>query len=273
MSENDRILWHAKIKKYDQDLYKLICYPDKSKKQKWPDLFKPINIPKPLKFLKSVESLSRTKTKIFEYMYCNDFDYFLTLTLNPNKHNPQDLKSYISKLSRFLRYYRSQYNANIQYLLIPEQHKSGAWHMHGAIKNISKDKMIINNNGYLDWPDYQARFGFISLSPIKSKIAASRYITKYVTKTLLQNKNQKTYYCSRGLKTAEEVFNQFGYEDQQEFAKYFFRIKYDFSNDYCRVKYLDQEFYNILFDDKVKHQKRINDQIDQDLALFDYLDV
>ena len=84
--------------------------------------------------------------------------------------------------------------------------------MHGAIKNISKDKMIINNNGYLDWPDYQARFGFISLSPIKSKIAASRYITKYVTKTLLQNKNQKTYYCSRGLKTAEEVFNQFGYE-------------------------------------------------------------
>ena len=34
MSENDRILWHAKIKKYDQDLYKLICYPDKSKKQK-----------------------------------------------------------------------------------------------------------------------------------------------------------------------------------------------------------------------------------------------
>ena len=132
--------------------------------------------------------------------------------------------------------------------------------------------MIINNNGYLDWPDYQTRFGFISLSPIKSKIAASRYITKYVTKTLLQNKHQKTYYCSRGLKTAQEVFNQFGYEDQQEFYDYFFRIKFDFENDYCRLKYLDQESYNVLFDDKVKHQKSVNDQIDQGLALFDYLD-
>ena len=273
MSENDRILFHAKIKKYDQDLYKLICYPDKSKKQKYPDLFKPINIPKPLQYLKSAESLSRSKSKIFEYIYCNNFDYFVTLTIDPKRHDSMDLSGFFSKLSRFFRYYRSQYNANVQYVLIPERHEKGGWHFHGAVKGIPKDKLIINKYDYLDWPDYGNRFGYISLGPIKSKARAASYITKYVTKTLLQDKNLKAYYCSRGLKTAEEVYHSFGYQDQLEFSKYFFNIRYDVYNDYCRVKYLDQESYNVLFDDKVKHQNKINDQIDQDLALFDYLDV
>ncbi len=107
-------------------------------------------------------------------------------------------------------YYRRIYRVDIQYLFVPEQHKDGAWHLHGVIKGIPKEHLTLNENGYLDWLAYKNKFGYISLDLIKNNEACSIYMTKYITKDFYKstkiNKYNKLYYCSRGLKTAETIF-------------------------------------------------------------------
>lgn len=155
-------------------------------------------------------NLSRARNKVYEYCICNDFEYFVTLTINQDKYNRKNLKTYYKDFSQFIRDYRKKYNIDIQYLFIPEQHKDGNWHMHGLIKGIPQEHFNINDNGYLDWYSYKNKFGFISLDKIRNSEACSIYMTKYITKDFYKNtkinKNNKLYYCSKGLRTSETVY-------------------------------------------------------------------
>lgn len=40
-------------------------------------------------------SISRTRSKIYEYAICNDFEYFVTLTLNSEKMDRSNIDEYI----------------------------------------------------------------------------------------------------------------------------------------------------------------------------------
>lgn len=183
-------------------------------------------------------NLVRAKSKVFEYSMCNKFDYFVTLTLDKNKYDRHNLNKYIKDLGQFIRNYRRDYNVNIQYLLIPEQHKDGAWHMHGLIKGIPEEHLTVNSNGYKDWQAYSVKFGYMSIDSIRSQEAISKYITKYITKALevgggVTEKNKKLYYCSRGLYTAEKVKE--GTLTSRELEK----VTFDYENDYVKSKMLD----------------------------------
>lgn len=151
-------------------------------------------------------NLLRAKATVFEYAYCNDFDYFITLTLDSSKKNRHDLDKYIKDFGQFIRDYRKKHSCDIQYLLIPERHSDGAWHMHGLIKGIPCEQLQINEHGYLDWYDYRERFGWVSLSRVRSREGVSKYITKYITKDMRdRKKNKKLYYVTRGLKRAKVI--------------------------------------------------------------------
>lgn len=186
-------------------------------------------------------SISRAKSKVFEYAICNDFDYFVTLTIDPKKYDSNNLEKYYKDLSQFIRNYRRLYNTKIEYVLVPERHKSGSWHMHGLIKGIVKEHLIINQNGYLTWNKYHDKFGYISLSAIKNRVAVAKYITKYITKNTdntITALNKKTYYCSRGLKKSETIIE--GIANYKVFNNAF---SWDFKNDYVRVKDMTKEEY------------------------------
>lgn len=191
---------------------------------------------------KLTNNIARARTRIFEYAICNDFEYFITLTVNGDFLNRYDLKEYIKKLGQFIRDYRKKYNCNIQYLLIPEKHKDGAWHMHGLIKGIPCDHLYKNEHGYLDWPEYRCRFGFCSVDKIKSQIAVSKYITKYISKSINIDKSQgvtdkesKLYYCSRGLKKPLKIKEGTMYAFEHE------QIPFTYENDYVRTAFLNKE--------------------------------
>ena len=178
--------------------------------------------------------ISRAKNKIFEYAACNEFDYFLTLTLDKEKYDRHNLSKYIKDLGQMIRDYRKKHDVNIQYLLIPEPHQDGAWHMHGLIKGIPHDHLKKNSNGYLDWEAYSKKFGYCSIDPVRSQEAISKYITKYISKTLQadlrREKEKKLYYVTRGLKTAVKV--------KEGTLNGELRVPYDYENDYIKTKML-----------------------------------
>jgi len=177
-------------------------------------------------------NISRAKSKVLEYALCNEFDYFVTLTINKDKHDRYDLKAYYKSFSKFLNNYNYRYCVKVQYLLIPEKHKDGAWHLHGLIKGLPLDHLKKNEHGYLDWPHYRDKFGYISLDPVRSIEKVSFYITKYINKDLessIEELGAHLYYVSKGLKKAEEIKRGTLFADS---------IPYDFKNDYVKIKWL-----------------------------------
>ena len=178
-------------------------------------------------------NISRAKGKVFEYAKCNDWQYFATLTLDKKKKDRYNLQVYIRDLGRFIRNERARTGADIKYLLIPEQHKDTAWHMHGYFYGIPQSDVVQNEYGYYSWERYAQKFGYCSLDKIKDKERCDNYITKYISKEmggLAIEKNKKLYYVSRGLNTAEVLHQAYTSEKIN---------KPDFENDFVQIKWLD----------------------------------
>lgn len=155
------------------------------------------------------QSLARTRRKVFEYAMCNDFEFFVTLTIDPTLHDRYDLTAYKKKLGIFVNNYKKRKAPNLQYLLIPEYHKDGAVHMHGLVRGIPDSELVLNRNGYLDWPAYSRRFGYFSCSAIRNYEACARYVSKYITKDLADfervARGKQLLLCSKGLQRPEVV--------------------------------------------------------------------
>lgn len=197
--------------------------------------------------IKLLNNLTRAKTKILELALCNKFDFFATFTINRNKHNRYDLEEYHKKFSQFIRNYNRLHNLNIKYLLVPEKHKSGAWHEHGfflglplehleiftlsqKLPNKLRDK-IKNGCEIFNWVPYMKRFGFCDFELIKSHEKASYYILKYITKDLqfaVSKLRGHLYYASKGLERAEIVAR----------GEYNGNLVFDFENDFCKCNTL-----------------------------------
>lgn len=164
-------------------------------------------------------SISRTRRRIYEIAACNKWQWFFTGTLDDEKCDRHDLNGTYSRISQYIRDYRKrQQGERITYLIVPEQHKDGAWHFHGLLNGISEAELhkfslreklpnriretIKKGQEVYTWEGYAERFGFSTLTKVGSHAAVSRYVTKYITKELLSDKhdsNRKLYYASRGL--------------------------------------------------------------------------
>ncbi|NMB07290.1 MAG: replication endonuclease, partial [Tissierellia bacterium] len=234
------------IKKYNDDYYKLIYHKYPIKNGGF-ELKKPnVEISRNVNDEKLDNNLSRAKSKVFEYAACNNFDYFITLTLDPIRYNRYDLSKFIKDLGQYIRDLRKKTGADIQYLLIPEPHKDGAWHMHGLVKGFPdqelelftlQDKLpyrvlelIKNGRQIYNWTSYAEKFGWCTVERVKSRNAVSKYITKYISKALTvdfkREKEKKLYYVTRGLKTAEKVKEGHLSSDQLD------KITFNYENDY-----------------------------------------
>lgn len=153
-------------------------------------------------------NVRRSRSAITELALCNEWDYFVTLTLSPEKFDRHDLKTWQKALSTWIGNFNRKHDCKLKYLLIPEHHEDGCWHMHGLFAGLPADCLCINQHGYLDFPEYAERFGFINLGPVKDPVRVARYITKYVSKQLSERSQElgaHLYYCSRGLARKELV--------------------------------------------------------------------
>jgi hypothetical protein len=189
-------------------------------------------------------NVTRARSKIFEYAMCNPWDQFANLTLDRHLYNRYKLKPYIKDLTQWLRDYSRKHKTQVKYLFIPEQHKDGAWHIHGLLKGIpdaeltefipGKHPQDLIDAGYKNWPAYSNRFGYVSCGKIKDHVAACVYMTKYVSKDMATNNialNERLYFCSKGLKTAQIIKKGFMATT----------IKPDYENEYVKVQWFDSK--------------------------------
>ena len=88
-------------------------------------------------------SYNRSVANVSDLIHANKWDYFFTLTLDPKKvdrYNYDDCCKYIKRFTDILRHKYSSL-----YILVPEQHRDGAWHFHGLLANIPDVALYINN--------------------------------------------------------------------------------------------------------------------------------
>lgn len=189
-------------------------------------------------------NLSRARQKIFEYAYCNDWEWFVTLTLDKEKFDRYDLEKWHKSLTKWLQNYKRKTGLKISFLLVPEQHKDGAWHAHGLLAGLPESVLQpfepgtpLHGSKYLNWSDYAEKYGFVSVGRVGNHEAVSKYITKYVTKDMARLNQQlhaRLYYNSRGLKTAEAISSGFVYSGNLD-------ISPDYEGEYCSVRWYDED--------------------------------
>ena len=174
------------------------------------------------------ENIRRAKSKVFELALCNEFTHFCTLTFSQDKVlDRYDLEGCMKSFCKWLNNYNNRKtSAAVRYLLIPEPHKDGAWHLHGLVSGIPEAdlrqfqldehlpdhirKELSKGHQVFQWMPYDKKFGYCTLSPIRSTDAVSKYITKYVTKELgssVKELNAHLYYRSQGLKQKELLYS------------------------------------------------------------------
>jgi hypothetical protein len=203
-------------------------------------------------------NISRARAKIFEYALCNEWQWFSTFTLNAKKYNRYDLEKFRKDYSQFIRDYNKKHGTNIKYLVIPETHQDGAWHMHGFLMGLPQEQLrlfelkeklpdyirekLLQGQAVYDWMSYRDKFGYTDIEPIRDHEACAKYVTKYISKALAQDIQEvgaHLYYCSQGLKTAQEI--------KRGLLNSEFNSP-DYENDYVKVKWFKNTNTEVLAD-------------------------
>lgn len=189
------------------------------------------------------QSLSRSRSAVRDYILANDWDWFVTLTLSPEKVPCRySLSDVLSLIRPFL--HELGRNKGFRYCIVPERHKDGAWHFHGVMSGIDVCELPpwapkdVLDAGYLQWPLWANKFGFTTVGYIKDKIGVGFYVSKYITKDLCTEAveaGQHTYYHSRGLNKPEVV--GWSFHDVPLFERCL-TSQYE----YCSVGYFKSEY-------------------------------
>ena len=130
------------------------------------------------------DSLKRAKDKIQDIVLCNNFNYFVTLTFNPEKVDSFNVEAVKGAIKNWLN--NGVKRRGFSYIAIPEYHKSGRIHLHALMSgNLKLADSGHTHNGRTVYhiTDWKEKFGFCTAVKIDGNIAnLSYYITKYITK-------------------------------------------------------------------------------------------
>lgn len=203
------------IHQYTEEVYKVVAF--KRAFCSWDSPLKLDKSQQQSNEVKLASNFSRARSMVLQYAMCNPWEYFFTGTLDKTKIDRHNLTDYSAKLMQFIRDKRKAYESKFQVLLVPEHHADGAWHIHGLVQGLPSSvlapfsppapRRLVEGN-FLNWPDYQRKFGFCSLAPIRDPVATAFYISKYVSKDLSQREGdlgKHLYFHSRPLNKAQRA--------------------------------------------------------------------
>lgn len=170
---------------------------------------------------KSINNMNRLY-KLMGYGYCNEWNYFLTVTLDKRKIDRFDVDLIVKSVSARFKSIKQYHDPEFRYCYIIEKHKNGAYHLHGLL-NISNPDIIDFNyryeyeKGKFVYPSDKSKFvqygikqdifnlGLIVISPINSRDDVVNYVSKYISKNIaLRSKHKQCIFVSKGMKQYDQ---------------------------------------------------------------------
>ena len=147
-------------------------------------------------------SMNRTIQKIYEIARANRWEYFITLTFDPQKHNSKNYDYITGIMHDWLKYLKKTYAPDLIYLIVPELHSDGQkYHFHGVFANCGDIPFLESGHKIGDEPIYNIgayKFGWSTATKVKDTFRVSSYITKYITKDLCSvTMGKKRYWSSK----------------------------------------------------------------------------
>ena len=140
-------------------------------------------------------SMSRTRSSLRRLLASSlDWKWFVTFTFDKDKVDRYNYDDCILALGSFLDSVRV---SGMQYVIVPERHKDGAFHFHGVF-NGALDVSLCGrfaNQGIYNLDSWT--FGFSTVTAVRKVSAVCNYIAKYITKDLCSAVNRKRYLHSR----------------------------------------------------------------------------
>lgn len=197
-------------------------------------------------------NIARARSRVRELALCNDWQFFVTLTLDKEKYDRYNLKAFQNDLTQWVRNQRRLKGCSFEYLFIPEQHKDGAWHIHGLVSGLSdtnyrefsldevlpeKIRAVLKKGEKIfELPQLSKKFGWTTATPIKNAEACANYVVKYISKdaeatATAMAAGDHLYYASRGLRGKELLYSG-PVADASA-------IPWAFENEYCKILWTD----------------------------------
>lgn len=192
-------------------------------------------------------SATRSKNMVYYLARSNVWDWFVTLTLDEKKIDRYDFSVVSKKVRKWFDNLRQRKSPDMYYLIVPEQHKDGAWHFHGLIggcKGLSfvdsgkkdvKGKPIYN---FEDW-----KYGFSTATAVEDTEKVSSYISKYITKTLCESTpGKQRYWVSNNCQRAPIEEYCLEGVDMKEYREKLYEMmswKKKEENAFCTVEYFE----------------------------------
>lgn len=157
------------------------------------------------------KNLLSVKQTIIDLIYHNGlikpWDYFITLTFDDNEVNGYNYEEVKEALIKWLNNQKHQ-NPGLEYVIVPEYHKSKRFHFHGVVRGVEKWELVpafypsgraIYKNGVRIYNLANYSYGYTTISKIQNPEAVSVYTSKYITKEFIDIKNAKKYWASKSL--------------------------------------------------------------------------
>lgn len=164
-------------------------------------------------------SRKRSLNKIIQYASCNTWDWFYSLTFNPNMVDSFDYDACYKAVHTFFNNLKKRQAPDIKYLVVPEMHKSGRWHFHALVADSGNLKYTESHiKGVYNIGKW--KYGFTTATKVTDTKRVASYISKYITKqvgTLTSGKHR--YLASKNLMLPTEETISLAQEDVQNLKK------------------------------------------------------
>lgn len=155
----------------------------------------------------ALRSMRRARANLRRLALANGFEYFVTLTLDPDKVDRYNGAAVTRALNQWCDNMVRRHG--LRYILVPEQHKDGAFHFHGFMAG---DGLTVADSG-VQWdgrPVYnlpQWKLGFTTAQRLYGEYSAAvGYCCKYIGKQAGQRPLGRWYYSGGALAKPEKLY-------------------------------------------------------------------
>ena len=176
-----------------------------------------------------LRSMRRARANLRRLALANGFDYFVTLTLDPERIDRFDGEAITKRLGQWCSNMVKRHG--LRYVIVPEQHRDGAWHFHGffagegleavdsgtikrpGVKQPKRPRSEAERAQWLaeggqvvynlpQWP-----YGFTTAMRLHGEYpAAVAYVCKYIGKQQGQRPLGRWYYSGGALAKPEKTY-------------------------------------------------------------------